>query len=109
MPDTSSCNVAAAKFFAISNVTNTPAIATRFARRSIHPASLLVGEGEGSEGVEDVVDALCDVFGESRITLANAVRGKGGNSTASGFKLGESMRGAKCRTEDACVMDDITR
>ncbi|GMH70196.1 hypothetical protein TrST_g12417 [Triparma strigata] len=58
-----------------------------FTPGSIHPASLLVGEGEGSEGVEDVVDALCDVFGESRITLANAVRGKGGNSTASGFKL----------------------
>ena len=35
MPDTSKykCNVAAAKFFAVSNVTNAPSIATCFARR----------------------------------------------------------------------------
>ena len=33
MPDTSECNVAAAKLFAITNDTNAPSIATRFARR----------------------------------------------------------------------------
>ena len=33
MPDTSKCNVAAAKFFAISNFTNATSIAPRFARR----------------------------------------------------------------------------
>ena len=35
MPDTSKCNVAAANFFAISNVANAPSIATCFARRRL--------------------------------------------------------------------------
>ena len=35
MPVTSICNVAAAKFFAIFNITNDPPIATRFAHRSL--------------------------------------------------------------------------
>ena len=37
MLDTSICNGAAAKFYAISNVTDAPSIATRFARRSKNP------------------------------------------------------------------------
>ncbi|GMI18758.1 hypothetical protein TrLO_g14380 [Triparma laevis f. longispina] len=89
-----------------------------FTPGSIHPASLLVGEGEGTEGVEDVVDALCDVYGETRITLANAVRGKGGIATANGFKLARVIstlekRGyygsAKEWKERKCLADDVAK
>ena len=44
MLDTSICNGAAAKFFAISNVTDAPSIATRFARRSSTSERLRKGE-----------------------------------------------------------------
>ena len=66
-PDTSICNVGAAKFFAVSNVTNAPSIATCFARRSsvwyfmmfltVAGTALLgpkiVKELKGEEGEED--------------------------------------------------------
>ena len=51
---------------------------------SIHPSSLLLGgdgggDGDdGDDGVEDCLDALLDVYGEARLEVANAVRGRRG-------------------------------
>ena len=63
MPDISKCNVAAAKFFAISNVTNDPSIATRFSLRRMAENSIILSK---RFDLEIVCDKMAKIYEEAK-------------------------------------------